>query len=222
MIMRERRTWRLCAARDTGDCPSSVPLPLTPAAPRTRDREDYNILGKLRPGVTLRQAQAEMDAITARLRSDYPDLPVYQVRTMEQFVQQSLARRRFSTLLLGVFAGLALCLAAIGVYGIMAYLVSQGAHEIGIRMALGATRGRILRLVLFQGMGLALWGVAVGLAGAYLFSRFMKSLLFGITATDPVTFLLIPGLLLIVALLACFVPAQRATGVDPIASLRCE
>lgn len=222
MIMRERGTWRLCAARDTGDCPSSVPLPLTPAAPRTRDREDYNILGKLRPGVTLRQAQAEMDAITARLRSDYPDLPVYQVRTMEQFVQQSLARRRFSTLLLGVFAGLALCLAAIGVYGIMAYLVSQGAHEIGIRMALGATRGRILRLVLFQGMGLALWGVAVGLAGAYLFSRFMKSLLFGITATDPVTFLLIPGLLLIVALLACFVPAQRATGVDPIASLRCE
>ncbi len=151
-----------------------------------------------------------------------PDLPVYNVRTMAERVDESLARRRFAMTLLGLFAALALALAIVGIYGVMAYLVNQGTREIGIRMALGATPRDILSLVLRQGMTLALLGVAAGLAGALALTRFLQSLLFGIAATDPVTFAAIPLLLVAVALLASYLPARRAALIDPMVSLRCE
>jgi ABC-type antimicrobial peptide transport system permease subunit len=137
-------------------------------------------------------------------------------------VEDSLARRRFSMLLLSLFAGLALALGTIGTYGVMAYQVSQGTREIGIRLALGATPRRVLGFVLRQGMALAVSGVAVGLAGALALTRTMRSLLFGIEATDPLTFLAVPGLLLMAALCASYFPARRAAAIDPVVSLRSE
>jgi ABC-type antimicrobial peptide transport system permease subunit len=147
---------------------------------------------------------------------------MYSVRTMEQYVERSLARHRFSMVLLGIFAGLALALAAVGTYGVMAYLAGQGAREIGIRIALGASRGRIVGLVLRQGLALAAAGVIVGLIGALWLSRIMTTLLYGVSASDPATFVAIPSLLFVVALVAGYVPARRAARVDPVVSLRCE
>ncbi|MBZ5498757.1 MAG: ABC transporter permease [Acidobacteriia bacterium] len=161
-------------------------------------------------------------AVKKEIRDLDPNLPAYNVRTMEQFVDQSLAPRRFSMLLLGIFAGLALALAGIGTYGVIAYLVSQGSREIGIRIALGATQGTILGSIVRQGVTLALFGAGIGLAGALALTRFMRSLLFGITATDGLTFAAVPTLLILVALLASYVPARRAAQVDPMSSLRCE
>ena len=134
----------------------------------------------------------------------------------------SLARRRFSMLLLGLFAGLALALGSVGTYGVMAYQVSQASRELGIRLALGATPRVLLGFVLREGLGLAAWGVAAGLGAAFALTRVMRSLLFGTAATDPMTFLCVPGLLLLAALVACYVPARRAAAVDPVASLRSE
>jgi ABC-type antimicrobial peptide transport system permease subunit len=148
------------------------------------------------------------------------DLPLYNVVTMEQRVHLSLARRRFAMLLLAVFASISLALAAIGIYGVLAYLVSQGTREIGIRMALGASRTAILSLVLRNGIALALTGVAMGVVAAFLLSRLMQSLLFGVTAGDPLTFCAVPLLLLFIALLATSVPARRAAQVDPAECLR--
>jgi predicted permease len=150
------------------------------------------------------------------------DLPMYRVVTMEQRVAESLARRRFTTVLLGLFAGFALALAAIGIYGVMAYLVSQGTREIGIRMALGATQSAVLRLVVRQGLMLALSGVAIGLVAALAFSRLLGGLLFGVRSNDPLTFAAIAILLMVVALLASYIPARRAARIDPMISLRCE
>jgi predicted permease len=150
------------------------------------------------------------------------DLPMYRVVSMEQRVAESLARRRFTTVLLGLFAGFALALAAIGIYGVMAYLVSQGTREIGIRMALGATQSAVLRLVVRQGLVLALSGVAIGLVAALAFSRLLSGLLFGVRSNDPLTFAAIAILLMAVALLASYIPARRAARIDPMISLRCE
>ena len=141
---------------------------------------------------------------------------------MEQRVDESLARRRFSMLLLGVFAGVALVLATIGIYGVMAYLVNQGTRELGIRLALGASQRNILSLVVRQGMVLAISGVTIGLAAAFLLTRLIRSLLFGVEATDPVTFVGIAFLLAMIALVASYIPAQRAARIDPLISLRCE
>ena len=163
-----------------------------------------------------------VSAVKSELRNLGPDLPMYYVRTMGQRVDESLAQRRFSMLLLGVFASVALMLATIGIYGVMAYLVNQGTREIGIRMALGATQRNILSLVVRQGMALALSGVAIGLAGAFLLTRLIRSLLFGVEATDPVTFVGISLLLALIALLASYIPAQRAARIDPMVSLRCD
>ncbi|MGC0774734.1 MAG: ABC transporter permease [Candidatus Acidiferrum sp.] len=165
---------------------------------------------------------ALLPAIKNELRGIDPDLPMYSFRTMNERVAESLARRKFSVLLLGLFAGFALALATIGVYGVMAYLVNQGTREIGIRMALGATQRQILKLVMFQGMSLAVSGVAIGLVAAFFFTRLMRSLLFGINAADPLTFCAISLLLTMVALLAIYIPAKRAARVDPMLCLRAE
>jgi putative ABC transport system permease protein len=133
-----------------------------------------------------------------------------------------MARQRFSTLMLGGFAGFALLLAAIGVYGVMSYLVAQGRHEIGVRMALGAPRGRILTMVGRLGLELTVAGVALGLAGAFALTRVMEALLFGVGTRDLVTFGLVPVLMAVVAMAACLIPARRAATVDPQEVLRGE
>jgi ABC-type antimicrobial peptide transport system permease subunit len=141
---------------------------------------------------------------------------------MDQRLAESLSRRRFTTVLLALFAGFALALASIGVYGVMAYLVGQGTREIGIRMALGATQRAVLKLIVKQGMMLALSGVAVGLVAALAFSRLISGLLFGVKSTDPLTFAVITVLLSLAALFACYFPARRAAEIDPMVSLRSE
>jgi putative ABC transport system permease protein len=151
-----------------------------------------------------------------------PSLPVTNTQSLEQIVSLSLARDRFNTALLGLFAGIGLVLAVIGIYGVVAYSVMQRTREIGIRMALGAQSGDVLKLVVSQGMLLALIGIAIGVGGAIGLTRLMSSLLFGVTATDPVTFVATAVLLTGVALGANFIPARRATKVDPMIALRYE
>jgi predicted permease len=148
------------------------------------------------------------------------DVPVYDVRTMDDRMYDSLARQRFAATMLGAFAVFAMILAAIGVYGAISYLVTRGAHDIGVRIALGASRGNILKMVVRRGMGLAGTGIACGLIGAAALTRVMASLLFGVSAHDVAAFTAAPVFLAIVALAACYVPARRATRVDPMVALR--
>jgi predicted permease len=147
---------------------------------------------------------------------------VYGVQTMDQVLSGALAPRRLSMILLGVFAGLALVLACVGIYGVVSYLVGQRTHEIGVRIALGAQRGDVMRLVLGQGAKMALAGVVAGLAAAFGLTRLMANQLFGVTAHDPLTYAAVAMLLMVVALVACYVPARRAVRLDPVAALRCE
>jgi predicted permease len=160
--------------------------------------------------------------VTGEIRALDPDLPIYKMRTMGERVEASLSERRFSMLLLTLFALLALGLAAIGIYGVLAYLVSQGTRELGIRLALGAAPRDLLLLVVRQGMSVAATGMTLGLAGAFVLTRFMRALLFGVNASDPATFAAIALLLTLVALAACYVPARRAARIDPVVSLRAE
>lgn len=150
------------------------------------------------------------------------DQPMAKISTMDQLISDSVARSRFTMLLLSIFAGLALTLACIGIYGVMAYSVAQRTHEIGIRLALGAQRRDVLKLILRQGLRLALIGVVIGISAGLLLTRLMTSLLYGTTPGDPLTFAAVSALLMIVALLACYVPALRAMKVDPMVALRYE
>ncbi len=161
-------------------------------------------------------------AIRAQVQLIDPDQPLSDIRTLEQRIAETVVRQRAIMFLLAVFALLALLLAAVGIYGVMSYSVTQRRREIGIRMALGADRNQVLRLILGQGIRLTAVGVALGLAGSFALTRLMESLLFEVSATDPVTFAGISSLLVLVALGACFVPARRATRVDPMTALRSE
>ena len=148
------------------------------------------------------------------------DQPVSDIRSMEEIVSRAVARQRFSTMLLGIFATLALVLSAVGIYGVMSYSVAQRTREIGIRMALGAQRSDVLKMTVKQGVKLVVAGVAIGLVSAFVLTRVMASLLFGVSATDPTTFISISAVLLVVAVLASYIPALRATRVDPMVALR--
>jgi putative ABC transport system permease protein len=161
-------------------------------------------------------------AVKNAVRALDPQLPVARIATMEQVLSASVAQPRLTMLLLVIFAALALLLAAVGLYGVMSYTVTQRRQEIGIRLALGASRGAVLKLVVGRGMRLALSGVAVGLIAAFALTRWMKSLLFGVSATDPVTLIGVATLLTSVALLAAYLPARRAARVDPLVALRGE
>jgi putative ABC transport system permease protein len=161
-------------------------------------------------------------AVREQVRSLDKDLPVANIMPMERIVDDSLLERKFNMVLLGILAAIALILAAVGIYGVMAYSVSQRTREFGIRMALGAQTGDVIWLVLRQGLMLTAIGVAIGLIGAFTFNRIMTALLFGVSSTDPLAFGGMVVILCLVALLACFIPARRAVRVDPVVALRYE
>jgi len=167
------------------------------------------------PGATanqLRQAVQRLD----------PNLAVADIRQMDQIARNGFSAPRFSLFLVGLFAGLALCLAAIGIYGVIAYSVSQRTHEFGLRMALGAGSGSVMRLVMAQGIRLALTGVALGLVGALALGRLLQSFLYGVGSADPLTLVAVVSAAIVTAVAACYPPARRATTADPISSLRAE
>jgi ABC-type antimicrobial peptide transport system permease subunit len=147
---------------------------------------------------------------------------IYNPGTMESAISDSLAQRRFAMVLLAAFAALALLLASVGIYGVIAYIVGQRTQEIGIRMALGAHRLDVLRLMLWEGMRLALIGVAIGIAAGLALTRLMAKMLYGISATDPLTFSGVVMILLLVAVAACYLPARRAARINPMQALRSE
>jgi len=165
---------------------------------------------------------ALVSAARTELQQLDPELPMAAVATMDQLLADSLSRSRFTMLLLGIFAAVALVLASVGIYGLIAYSVTQRTQELGIRIALGAQRRDVLQLVLAQGTRLTFLGVAIGVFAALALSRLLATLLFGVSATDPLTFAGVAALLAVVALLACFIPARRATRVDPLVALRYE
>jgi putative ABC transport system permease protein len=198
--------------------PTTVFIPLTQAPEETK--------GILRQSSFVLRTTGDPLLLSAVIRSEVrqldPGLPVRNLCSMDQLVSRSTAPQRFNLSLLSLFSGLGLLLAAVGIYGVMAYNVSQRTHEIGLRMALGAQTHQVLKLVLKQGMRLALIGVALGLATSFALTRLMKNLLFGVSATDPATLAAVAVLLILATLLACYIPARRATKVDPLVALRYE
>jgi putative ABC transport system permease protein len=166
--------------------------------------------------------QALTAAVTRAVQAIDKDLPIAEVATLDDILARESSTRRLNTLLFSVFASLALVLAATGVYGVLSYSVSQRTHEVGIRMALGAGRRNVLRLFMGQGMRLVLLGLVIGMGGAFALTRLLSSLLFGVSTTDKTTFAFVAIGLAIVGLLACYLPARRATKVDPLIALRYE
>jgi predicted permease len=171
---------------------------------------------------TTTEPATTVGAIKNEVRAVDKNLPVFNVRTMDDLRARSVAPRRFNMFLLGSFALVAMVMSVLGIYGVMSYSVAQRTHEIGVRMALGAAPGNVLRLIIRNGMTLALSGVAIGVVGAFALTRLMTSLLFGVTPTDTMTFATVSAGLIVVALIACFIPARRATKVDPLVALRYE
>jgi predicted permease len=163
-----------------------------------------------------------VSSVRAQVAGPTLDQPIYGVQSMEQIISGSLAERRFTMLVLMIFAATALLLAAVGIYGVVSYAVTRRTHEIGIRVALGSSRGEIVGMVLRQGMRLAAIGLAGGLAAAWALTRLMADLLYGVRPADPATLAGVTVLLGGIALLACYIPARRATAVDPVVALRCE
>src|SRR5262245_22369262 len=162
------------------------------------------------------------NSVGREVRAMDAELPVFSVKTMDEYISSSIAAPRFNTTLLSIFAAVALVLTIIGLYGVMSYSVAQRTNEIGIRMALGAQARDVLRLIVTDGLKMVLVGLVLGISGALALTRLLATLVFGITTRDPTTFLAIAGLLSIVAMLACYIPAWRATRVDPLEALRCE
>jgi putative ABC transport system permease protein len=160
--------------------------------------------------------------VTNSIREVDAEVPLLNIRTMDESVSASLSSQRFTMLLLAAFAGTALLLAAAGIYGVMAYLVTRRTREIGVRMALGAVAGDVLRLVIGQGMWTTIVGMVIGIGASFALTRTMQSLLFGVSTTDPLTLVGVVILLAAVSFLACWIPARRATKVDPLVALRYE
>ena len=192
--------------------PMQVYMPMTQETPR-----DVAIV--VRASGQPASLQAPVEAL---VHSMDRDLPIYSVRTMDRLLETSMARERMGVLVLTVFAVLALTLASVGLYGVVAHGVTERTHEIGVRMALGADTRHVLGLVVGQGLGTVLAGLAIGVGAALALARTMQGLLFGVTATDPATFAAVVAMLFSVALVACYVPAWRATRVDPTTALRAE
>jgi putative ABC transport system permease protein len=167
-------------------------------------------------------AEAMVPSLRAAVLTIDKNIAIFNVKTAEKLVSDSIAQPRFNMVLLGIFAGLALILASVGIYGVMSYFVTQRTQELGVRIALGAQRRDIFSLVLKQGIILALIGVGIGLAGAIGLSKALASVLYGVSATDPVTFISVAVIMVAVALLACFFPARKATKVDPLTAMRYE
>ena len=193
------------------------------AEPKMQMYFTYRQLRSLMPNALIIRTAVEPLSLATSVRNAIwavdKDQTVANVSSMEQIVSRAVARQRFSMLLLAIFAGVALVLAAVGIYGVMSYSVAQQTREIGIRMALGAQRSDVLKMTVGQGLRLVLIGVAIGLAAAFVLTRVMASLLFGVSATDPVTFVVISMVLMGVALIASYIPALRATKVDPMVAL---
>jgi ABC-type antimicrobial peptide transport system permease subunit len=165
-------------------------------------------------------------SIASLMRQDIygidPETAIDRVQTLEQVRSDAVASPRLTAILLVLFAGLALVITAAGIAGVMALSVSQRKHELGVRLALGATPGRVLSMVMRQGMSFVLMGLSIGVAGALLMGRLMSSLLFAVAPTDPITFIAVSVVLIVVAAAACFVPARRVTSIDPMLALRSE
>jgi putative ABC transport system permease protein len=186
---------------------------------------DVYLVGGWTPYVVVRTATDPLSlaaAVTEVIHQAAPDLPVTHVMTMDELLAGSVSPRRFSAMLVGIFAVLAVVLAAVGIYGVMSYTVSQRTQEIGVRMALGAQAANVRSMILVQTIKLTTLGVAIGLAGAFLVARFLSSLLFGVGTHDPLTFLGVALLLIVVAVVASYLPARRAMRVNPIVALRYE
>jgi putative ABC transport system permease protein len=173
-----------------------------------------------------RTSLSDPAAITTAVRNQLAsldrDIPLTQVRIFDEYMSRTLAKPRFNALLLSIFAGTALLLTAIGIYGVLAYSVSQRTNEIGIRIALGAAQSNIFRLVVGEAMLLVAISIGIGLLGAFLATRFLSSMLYGVAAWDPITFASIATIIAAVAFLACWLPARRAARVDPVVALRAE
>ena len=194
------------------------------AEPKPQMYLPYQQIGFFTPRYLVVKTDVEPASLTGAVRKAVwevdKDQPVSNIATMEEVLSDSIARQRFSMLLLAIFAAVALVLAAVGIYGVMSYSVAQRTHEIGIRMALGAQTGAVLKLAVGYGLKLVLAGVVIGLIAAFLLTRVMSTLLFGVTPTDPLTFTIISAILILVALIASYIPARRATKVDPVIALR--